>query len=224
MNSEYLLKLRAELPSNVKLLAVSKTKPNEDILAAYNLGQRAFGENKPQELRQKHDELPTDIEWHFIGHLQTNKVKYIAPFVSLIHSVDSLEVLQVINKEAAKNNRVINCLLQFHIATELSKFGLTEDEAYAILKSEEFAQLQNVNIVGVMGIGSFTDNKQQTEQEFAHLQSIFNNLKRDFFSTKDDFCELSMGMSGDYQLAIAKGSTIVRIGSSIFGERDYSKK
>ncbi len=216
--------IKAALPGNVQLIAVSKTKPNEDIMEAYNAGTRVFGENKPQELTRKYDELPKDIQWHFIGHLQTNKVKYIAPFVTLIHGVESLKLLKEINKQAAKNNRVIDCLLQFHIAEEDTKFGLSLSEAEEILSSEAFQELQNIRITGVMGMATYTDNQQQIEDEFESLRSIFNILKTDFFAGEESFKDLSMGMSGDYQLAVKHGSTMVRIGSTIFGDRIYNNK
>ncbi len=213
--------IKATLPNGVQLIAVSKTKPNEDIMEAYNAGSRVFGENKPQELMRKYEELPKDIEWHFIGHLQTNKVKYIAPFVTLIHGVESIKLLKEINKQAVKNNRVIDCLLQFHIAEEDTKFGLSLIEAEEILDSESFKALQNIRIVGVMGMATYTDKPQQIENEFESLRNIFNIMKTDFFADTDSFKELSMGMSGDYQLAIKHGSTMVRIGSTIFGARNY---
>lgn len=212
------------IPNNVKLIAVSKTKPQENILEAYEGGYKVFGENKPQELKGKFEELPKDIEWHFIGHLQTNKVKYIAGFVQLIHAVDSLKLLQEINKQALKHNRVINCLLQFHIAQEESKFGYDLSEAIDMLNSEEFKNLRGVNIVGVMGMATFTDNHDQVRLEFKQLKTNFNKLKTACFKNKTDFTELSMGMSGDYQIAIEEGSTMVRVGSSIFGARQYAKK
>lgn len=210
------------IPKNVKLVAVSKTKPIEDIKEAYEGGYRIFGENKPQELKTKFEVLPKDIEWHFIGHLQTNKVKYIAPFVSLIHAVDSIKLLSMINKEAGKNDRIIDCLLQFHIADEDSKFGLSLEEAYHILESDEFKSFKNIRIVGVMGMATHTDNSEQISKEFNNLTHIFVNLKQSFFSDVDSFSEKSMGMSGDYKLAIQQGSSIVRVGSSIFGARNYN--
>ncbi len=221
--AENLNRIKSTLPAGVRLVAVSKTKPEADIMEAYNAGHRIFGENHAQEMKQKHADLPTDIEWHFIGHLQTNKIKYIIDYVRLIHSIDSANLLQAVNKEAAKHNVVVNCLLQFHIATEETKFGLTLDEARQLLESDEFRAMQNVRICGVMGIGSLTDDRDQTNREFAHLKQIFDTLKADYFADADDFKELSMGMSGDYQLAIAHGSTMVRVGSSIFGQRYYAK-
>lgn len=210
-----------KLPKTVRLVAVSKTKPNNDILAAYNSGHKIFGENKVQDLTLKYEELPKDIEWHYIGHLQTNKVKYIAPFIALIHGIDSLKLLKVVNKEARKNNRVINCLLQFHIAQESTKFGLSAEEAFEILNSETFKSFQNVKIVGVMGMATYTDDEKQIRNEFRMLKSIFNTLKNEYFSDAKEFIEVSMGMSDDYMIAIEEGSTLVRIGSKIFGERNY---
>lgn len=209
------------LPEGVQLIAVSKTKPVEYIQAAYETGQRAFGENRPQEMAAKYKSLPKDIEWHMIGQLQEKNVKYIAPFVALIHSVDSLKLLQKIDREAAKNNRTIDCLLEFHIAEEETKSGLTEVEAVEILESEEYKSLEHVRIVGVMGIATYTEDEEQVRMEFCHLHEIFNRLKEKYFAAEDSFAELSMGMSGDYQMAIGAGSTMVRIGSSIFGEREY---
>lgn len=214
-------KIKQTLLENVCLVAVSKTKPNEDIIEAYNAGHRVFGENKVQELTAKYEDLPKDIEWHFIGHLQTNKVKYIAPFVSLIHAVDSLKLLKTINKEAAKNDRVIRCLLQFHIADEESKFGLDYEKALNILQSSDYKQLHNIHICGVMGMATYTDNEQQIKNEFNNLKKIFDRLKANFFSDVSNFSEISMGMSNDYLLAVDQGSTMVRIGSTIFGEREY---
>lgn len=182
----------------------------------YDEGQRIFGENRVQELMEKYDKLPGDIAWHLIGHLQSNKVKYIAPFVAMIHSVDSLSLLQEINKQAAKNNRVIPVLLQFHIADEDSKFGLDEIEADKLIASDEYKVMQNIQIAGVMGMATFTDNEMQIRNEFKHLSTIFNNLKNKYFSTDENFREISMGMSGDFELAISEGSTMVRVGSILF--------
>lgn len=207
--------------TNAQLVAVSKTKPIEQILEIYKQGHKVFGENKALEMRDKYEALPKDIEWHFIGHLQTNKVKYIAPFVQLIHAVDSLKLLKEINKQAKKNDRVIDCLLQFHIAEEQSKFGLDLETAEQILKSSAFQSFQNIRIIGVMGMATFTKNKEQVRQEFIVLKKIFDQLKSTFFQQNDLFKEISMGMSGDYLLAINEGSTIVRIGSLIFGNRVY---
>ena len=216
MISENLNSIRLQIPNNVCLVAVSKTKSNELILEAYNIGQRHFGENKVQELSEKASALPKDIHWHLIGHLQTNKVKYIAEFVHLIHAVDSLKLLQEINKQAQKHNRVIACLLQFHIAAEDTKFGLSRDEVKLLLSSESFRELQNIQIVGVMGMASFVEDKIQITNEFKNLQTIFIEIKNDYFLEQVSFKEISMGMSGDFQLAIEEGSTMVRIGSSIF--------
>lgn len=205
--------------NNVALVAVSKTKPIEDIQEAYDAGQRIFGENQVQELVEKQEQLPKDIEWHLIGHLQSNKVKYIAPFISLIHSVDSLKLLQEINKQALKNNRTIDCLLQIYIADEETKFGLSHDEAIELLRSPEFAELKNIRIRGLMGIATNTDNQKQLKEEFYELDTFFDGLKQSFFRKDDYFNELSMGMSADYKLAMQQGSTIVRLGSTIFGKR-----
>jgi pyridoxal phosphate enzyme (YggS family) len=216
---EQLLKIKDTIPAGIKLVAVSKTKPVELIHEAYNTGHKIFGENRPQELKQKYEQLPKDIEWHFIGHLQSKQVKYYASFVSLIHGVDSLKLLQAVNKETLKNNRTIDCLLEFHIAQEESKFGLNIAEAEQILQSSDFGKLNNIRICGVMGMATFTDNVEQIRNEFKSLKNIFDKLKNDFFSDIDCFKEISMGMSGDYKIAIEEGSTIVRIGSSIFGSR-----
>jgi pyridoxal phosphate enzyme (YggS family) len=215
---ENLLKIESSLPENVTLVAVSKTKPVADLMEAYNAGQRIFGENKIQEMTEKWEQMPKDIQWHMIGHIQTNKVKFMAPYVSLIHGVDSLKLLEEINKQAIKNNRIIDCLLQIHIAEEETKFGLNEDELKELLTSELFKNLNNIKIIGLMGMATFTENQNQIKKEFTHLKSIFDNYKQ----LKTENCQintLSMGMSGDYQLAIACGSTMVRIGSSIFGGR-----
>ncbi|WP_421939956.1 YggS family pyridoxal phosphate-dependent enzyme [Pedobacter sp.] len=203
----------------VTLVAVSKTQPVASILEAYEAGQRIFGENLVQEMVDKAQELPQDIEWHLIGHLQTNKVKYIAPFVKLIHGVDSLKLLQEINKQAAKNKRIIDCLLQVYIADEDTKFGLGFDEVVELLRSEEYSQLENVRIVGLMGIATNTKNEKQIAVEFNELKVFFDGIKVSFFRKDEAFKELSMGMSADYKLAIEEGSTMVRIGSSIFGKR-----
>ena len=211
--------IKKTLPAGVKLVAVSKTKPIEVIQDAYQTGHKIFGENKAQELTQKHEVLPKDIEWHFIGHLQSNKTKYIAPFVSLIHGIDSFKILKAVNKEARKNNRVISCLLQFHIAQESTKFGFSEEEAREMLESEAFAAMKNITIAGVMGMATFTDNEQQVRNEFKSLKSIFEKLKNNYFPNEPQFKEISMGMSDDYSIAVEEGSTIVRIGSSIFGAR-----
>jgi PLP dependent protein len=204
---------------SVTLVAVSKTKPAEDILALYQSGQRIFGENKVQEMVSKYEVLPKDIQWHQIGHLQKNKVKYIAPFVAMIHAVDSFELLEVINKEAVKNNRTIDVLLQFHIATEETKFGLNKDEAVQLLTVVKEEPLPNVRICGVMGMASFTEDTNLIRTEFRSLKEIFTFLKSQFFTEDPFFTEVSMGMSGDYKIAIDEGSTMVRIGSAIFGGR-----
>lgn len=217
--ADNLIKIRKDIPEGVCLVAVSKTKPMSALLQAYQANQRVFGENKVQELCTKQAELPDDIQWHFIGHLQSNKVKQIAPFVSLIHSVDSLKLLREINKEAERNNRIIHCLLEFHIATEESKFGLDYIEAKAILDSTEYLKMENISIDGVMGMASFTDDQNLIHLEFRNLKHIFDKLKKVYFPEQDHFREISMGMSEDYQIAIREGSTMVRVGSSIFGIR-----
>ncbi len=224
MNIEKYNEIRASLPETVKLIAVSKTKPAEDITTLYQLGQRAFGENKAQELKAKHEILPHDIEWHFIGHLQKNKIKYIAPFVSMIHSIDSFDLLKEVDKYAVKNNRTIPCLLQFHIATEETKFGFSIDECREMLQDPEFCNLNNVEIRGVMGMATFTDNKEQVRTEFRNLHNIFKELKDNFYQDSPQFKEISMGMTHDYDIAVEEGSTLIRIGSAIFGERIYNKK
>jgi pyridoxal phosphate enzyme (YggS family) len=213
-----LLKIKSFLPSTVTLVAVSKTKPVSDLMEAYEAGQRIFGENKIQEMAEKWEAMPKDIEWHMIGHVQTNKVKFMAPFVSLIHGVDSLKLLEEINKQAKKNNRVIDCLLQIYIAEEETKFGLDEEELTEILNSATFQELKNIRVVGLMGMATFTDNQTQIKKEFTHLKSIFD-LSNQLLTSNFQLLTLSMGMSGDYQLAIDCGSTMVRIGSSIFGGR-----
>ena len=215
-----LLTIKATLPEQVTLVAVSKTKPISDLMEAYEAGQRIFGENKIQEMAEKWEAMPKDIQWHMIGHVQTNKVKFMAPFVSLIHGVDSLKLLHEINRQAQKNNRIIDCLLQVYIAEEESKFGLDEDELNGVIQfiTQNSEVYKNIRIVGLMGMATFTDNQNQIKKEFTHLKSIFDNLK----STDTDNLQLntiSMGMSGDYKLAIDCGSTMVRIGSSIFGGR-----
>jgi pyridoxal phosphate enzyme (YggS family) len=214
--------IKSTLPEHVTLVAVSKTKPIPDLMEAYNAGQRIFGENKIQEMADKWEQMPKDIEWHMIGHVQTNKVKYMAPFVSLIHGVDSLKLLEEINKQALKSNRIIDCLLQIYIAEEESKFGLDEEELSTLLVSPAFKEMKNIRIVGLMGMATFTDNQNQIKKEFTHLKSIFDKLNgKDGHGREALQClsTLSMGMSGDYQLAITCGSTMVRIGSSIFGGR-----
>ncbi|QSE99086.1 YggS family pyridoxal phosphate-dependent enzyme [Fulvivirga lutea] len=208
--------------SNCKLVAVSKTKPISDIKEAYDAGQRIFGENKAQEMTEKQGELPEDIQWHMIGHLQRNKVKYIAPYVSLIHSVDSLKLLKEINKQAKKNNRVIDVLLQIHIAEEDTKFGLHKNELYELLHSVELPELHHIKIVGLMGMATFTDNEDQIRREFKFLADLFNSTRSDIQVDNVELTELSMGMSGDYKIAIEEGSTMIRVGSAIFGERNYN--
>ncbi|WP_130734539.1 YggS family pyridoxal phosphate-dependent enzyme [Flavobacterium sp. J27] len=211
--------IKKTIPQQVTLVAVSKTKPVSDLMEAYQAGQRIFGENKIQEMTEKYEQMPKDIEWHMIGHVQTNKVKYMAPFVSLIHGVDSLKLLQEINKQAAKNNRVIPCLLQMHIAEEETKFGLDEKELDEMLKQVQHDKYENIKIVGLMGMATFTENQKQIRKEFQHLKSLFDTYKN--VATKNcNIKTLSMGMSGDYELAISCGSTMVRIGSSIFGNRN----
>ncbi len=219
--SDNLKQVNKTIPERVQLVAVSKTKPNELVLEAYNAGQKVFGENRPQDLQQKYNDLPKDIEWHFIGHPQSKQVKYFAPFVHLIHGVDSLKLLSVINKEALKNKRTINCLLQFHIAAEETKFGLSIDEAKELLHSDEFAELKNIAICGVMGMATFTDDEDKIRKEFKDLKGIYSTLKKEIFNSDSYFKEVSMGMSADYQIAIEEGSTMVRVGSSIFGARNY---
>ena len=213
-----LLSIKSSLPEQVTLVAVSKTKPISQLIEAYEAGQRIFGENKIQEMAEKWESMPKDIQWHMIGHVQTNKVKFMAPFVSLIHGVDSLKLLQEIDKQAKKNNRIIDCLLQIFIAEEETKFGLDEEELTTLLASPMFQELKNIKVVGLMGMATFTDNQNQIKKEFTHLKTIFDKLK--IINTAN--CQLntiSMGMSGDYKLAIECGSTMVRIGSSIFGGR-----
>ena len=203
----------------MRLVAVSKTKPIEDLEEAYQAGQRVFGENQVQELADKYEKLPKDIEWHLIGHLQSNKVKYIAPFISLIHSVDSLKLLAEINKQALKNERIIDCLLQIYIADEETKYGLGFDEAIELLESQEYHELKNIRIVGVMGIATNTESQKQIRDEFYELKTLFDGLKLAYFKNEASFKEVSMGMSADYKIAIEEGSTLVRIGSDIFGQR-----
>lgn len=216
---ENIMALKKELPAGVKLVAITKTKPTEDILQAYHEGHTMFGENKVQELNHKHPLLPDDIQWHMVGHLQSNKVKFIAPFVNMIHSVDSLKLLQTINKEGVKNNRIIDCLLQIYIALEETKYGLSEEEVVEILNTDEVKSFTNVRICGLMGMATFTEDENVVRKEFRYLKGLFNKLKTSYFSEKSYFSELSMGMSGDYKIAVEEGSTIVRIGSLIFGER-----
>ena len=208
-------KIRASIPESVELVAVSKTKSNEEIMEAYGLGQRVFGENKVQDMTAKNESLPKDIRWHMIGHVQTNKVKYMAPYVDLIHGVDSFKLLKEVNKQAAKNERIISCLLQIHIAEEATKFGLSPEECKEVVIQAE--ALENITIKGLMGMATFTDNVTQIEREFKTLKELYQDLKSD----NKDFDILSMGMSGDYELAIKEGSNMIRVGSKIFGERNY---
>lgn len=216
--TQNITQIKAQLPVNVALVAVSKTKPVADLMEAYNVGQRIFGENKIQEMTEKWEAMPKDIEWHMIGHVQTNKVKFMAEYVSLIHGVDSLKLLEEINKQALKHNRIINCLLQIYIAEEESKFGLDQNELDEILNSEEFKTLKNIQITGLMGMATFTENQSQIKKEFQNLKAIFDKYKN-LNPVNCNLNTLSMGMSGDYQMAIECGSTMVRIGSSIFGVR-----
>ena len=213
--------LQAELSQGVRLVAVSKYHPNEAILEAYNAGQRVFGESKVQEMVAKYEALPKDIEWHFIGHLQTNKIKYMASFVSLIHGVDSLKLLKEIDKQAAKAGQRVKCLLQIHIAQEETKFGFLPNECKEMLAQGEWRELKNIQLCGLMGMATNTDSIDQVRAEFSSLSSLFNELKSAFFASDEAFCELSMGMSDDYPEAIEAGSTLVRVGSKIFGERVY---
>ncbi len=219
--SSILSSIKTDLPDYVRLVAVSKFHPVEMIEEAYHAGQRIFGENHVQEMTQKHELLPKDIEWHFIGHLQTNKVKYIAPFVSLIHSVDSFKLLKEINKQAEKSQRVISCLLQIHIAQEETKFGFSFDECRTMLQEEDWKTLTHVQLCGVMGMATFTDDVQEVRNEFRSLKKFFDEIKENYFSNNDAFHEISMGMTDDYPIAIEEGSTLIRIGTKIFGERVY---
>lgn len=212
-------KIKTEIAPNAKLIAVTKTKPIEMLMEAYDAGFKRYGENKVQEMEMKYQQMPKDIEWHLIGHLQTNKVKYIAPFVAMIHSIDSFKLLQEVNKQAAKHHRVIDCLLQIFIAQEETKFGLSEEEAKALLTSEGFKALKNVRIVGLMGMASNTDDGEQIRQEFRGLRKFFDELNSTLCTESSTLTELSMGMSGDYLIAVAEGSTLVRVGSAIFGTR-----
>ncbi|MFD1014956.1 YggS family pyridoxal phosphate-dependent enzyme [Winogradskyella rapida] len=216
--TKHLKEIKASLPETVTLVAVSKTKPVSDLMEAYNAGQRIFGENKIQEMAEKHAEMPKDIEWHMIGHVQRNKVKYMAEFVSLIHGVDSFKLLKEINKQAEKHNRIIDCLFQIKIAEEDSKFGMSADEASQLLASEEFSELKHIRIVGLMGMATFTEDLEQVENEFQYLKRTFTALKAEH----SELQIVSMGMSGDYELAIKNGSTMVRVGSRIFGSRNYN--
>lgn len=217
--AENITSIKQKILSSVKLVVVSKTRPVSDILIAYNTGQRYFGENRVQELLNKKDLLPGDIEWHLIGHLQSNKVKSIVPFISMIQSVDSYKLLQTINSEAIKISRVVDCLLQIHIAKEDTKFGFSMNELSELLESQEFLKMENVRLCGVMGMATFTSDTGQVRKEFGYLADCLKTLKNKYFSGKSYFNEISMGMSGDYEIAVKEGSTIVRIGSLIFGER-----
>jgi PLP dependent protein len=219
--NDNLSSLKKEIPEHIKIIAVSKTHSPAEILEVYNTGHRLFGENRAQELIDKQPQLPDDIQWHFIGHLQSNKVKYIAPYVAMVHSIDSLKLLIEINKQASKNKRVIGCLVQFHIAQEESKFGLNQEEAAELLNSPEYKSMKNIKIKGVMGMATFTDDMEWVRKEFKTLKEYFVFLKTNYFAADDDFSEISMGMTSDYMIAIEEGSTIVRIGTAIFGERIY---
>jgi PLP dependent protein len=219
--AEKIGQLRNEIPSHVKIIAVSKTRSVDEIMEAYRAGQKIFGENKAQELHAKQAILPSDIEWHFIGHLQTNKVKQVIPFTSLIHSIDSLKLLRAVNREAQAINRSIASLLQFHIATEETKFGLDLQEATALLQTMKNETMRNVDIRGVMGMATYTDDQEMICREFQFLRNCYSQLKRDFFSNDENFKEISMGMSGDYLSAVKEGSTMIRVGTVIFGERNY---
>ncbi|MGP1515047.1 MAG: YggS family pyridoxal phosphate-dependent enzyme [Bacteroidales bacterium] len=211
--------IKKTLPNSVNLIAVSKTKPNNDILQAYEYGQRIFGENKAQELKQKYEDLPKDIQWHFIGHLQENKIKYIISYITLIHSIDSLKLLKQVNHQAQKHNRIVDCLFEIDISHEESKFGLSEQEVCCILDSDDYKILNNIRMCGVMGIGSITDDREQTRKEFKELKKIFIRVKEKYFADKNSFKEISMGMTHDYDIAIEEGATMIRIGSKIFGDR-----
>ncbi len=216
--AENIKKIKSEIPQRVTLVAISKTKPENDILEAYNIGQRIFGENKIQEMTEKGEKLPKDIKWHMVGHVQRNKVKYMAEYVDLIHAVDSLKLLKEIEKQAKKYNRTISCLLQVKIAEEDTKYGIDVDEAESILQSDAYREMTNVKVVGLMGMATLTENEEKFKKEFNYLKTIFEDLK----SRYNSFSTLSMGMSGDYKIAITSGSTMIRVGSSIFGERNYN--
>lgn len=216
-----LLNILQEIPEGTRLVAVSKFHPNDAIQEAYETGQRIFGESKVQEMTQKYESLPKDIEWHFIGHLQTNKIKYMAPYVTLIHGIDSYKLLTEINKQATKAERIISCLLQIHIAEEETKFGFSMEECKEMLGSKEWKSLSNIHICGLMGMATNTESFEQVDKEFRLLSTFFKELKKTVFANEPTFKELSMGMSHDYHQAIKEGSTLVRIGSKIFGERNY---
>ena len=216
-----IISIRKHIPAHVQLVCVSKFHPDEELLEAYNAGERVFGESKVQEMCGKQQRLPKDIHWHFIGHLQTNKIKQIVPFVELIHGVDTFKLLVEINKQAEKQNRRVNCLLQVYIASEVTKFGFSSDELKSLLATAEWQELKNINIAGLMGMATFTDDKNQIRSEFKLLKMLFDELKNIYFADNASFKEISMGMSDDYQIAIEEGSTMVRVGSSIFGVRNY---
>ncbi len=216
-----IISIRKHIPAHVQLVCVSKFHPDEELLEAYNAGERVFGESKVQEMCGKQQRLPKDIYWHFIGHLQTNKIKQIVPFVELIHGVDTFKLLVEINKQAEKQNRNVNCLLQVYIASEITKFGFSPDELKSLLATTEWQELKNINIAGLMGMATFTDDKNQIRSEFKLLKMLFDELKNTYFTNNTSFKEISMGMSDDYQIAIEEGSTMVRVGSSIFGVRNY---
>jgi PLP dependent protein len=213
--------IRQHIPSHVQLVCVSKFNPNQSILEAYETGERVFGESKVQELCEKYESLPKDISWHFIGHLQSNKIKFIVPYISLIHGVDSYKLLVEIDKQASKAGKTINCLLQIHIAQEETKFGFSADELLEMLRVGEWKELKNITICGLMGMATYTGNREQIRNEFKRLKKLFDNVKTQYFNAEPSFSELSMGMSDDYQLAIEEGSTMVRVGSLIFGHRNY---
>ena len=222
--AENLNSIKADIPANAKLVAISKTHAPEVVMQAYDAGQRDFGENKVQELITKYEALPKDIQWHLVGHLQRNKVKYIAPFVSLIQSVDSAKLLKEIDKNAQKNSRIIDCLLQVYIADEDTKFGLSNEEVIEILESDAYANMENIRVVGLMGMATFTDNTEQVRMEFRKLNEFFDQVKQKYFADSSNFNTLSMGMSSDYKIAIEEGATLIRVGSSIFGGRIYDTK
>jgi pyridoxal phosphate enzyme (YggS family) len=217
--SKNIKEIKTHLPAHVQLVCVSKFNPNNSIIDAYECGERVFGESKVQELCEKYETLTKDISWHFIGHLQSNKIKYIVPFVKLIHGVDSFKLLQEINKQAEKQDKIVNCLLQVHIAKEETKFGFSAEELIQVLDAAEWKTLKNVKVCGLMGMATFTDNTMQIRSEFKTLKSIFDQIKLTYFLSEDSFSILSMGMSDDYTIAIEEGSTMVRVGSSIFGSR-----
>ncbi len=219
--ADHIKQILTELPQGVRLVAVSKYHPADAIAEAYHAGQRIFGESKVQEMSTKYELLPKDIQWHFIGHLQSNKIKYMAPFVTLIHGIDSFKLLEEVNKQAAKCNRVIKCLLQIHIAQEDTKFGFNAEECRAMLTAGDWKSLKNIEICGLMGMATYTEDVEEIRNEFHYLHELFLEVKQNWFDQSSNFCELSMGMSDDYQLAIEQGSTLVRIGSKIFGERNY---